>query len=433
MLLSVVLGVALVLRLGALLLTADVSASANLWEYGEQGACALRHGGDLCLYYPDGQSYPSAYMPPLLSYGWLGLFEVFGDGSVARVAWLVANLAAGLGSVALLFQLSMALWPSRWAAFAASGIMAVYPTFVFVTATYHQTNWAVLLLLAIALVAVKLSDGTRPWLYGALGGVLCGLAALNRTEMLVIGPVLIAIGAAWRRNLKTLVKAGLAGGIVMVLILAPWVARNYQEFGRVIPTAQSTGYNMWKGFTPYTNGSGNLSEDPNGPAAPERARIRASVPPGPGYETRLQDAYMEVFEADVRTASVERLAGLTATKVVLLWAFDWTDRDLTGSLAYRLPWMVVNFFAAVGFVVAWRKRSHLRAAPAVIYATAVVLLTAAYAVTSVHARYRMHIEPFLFVLAGIGVEALWLRLRAARRQAPAPQPAEDEVSAARDG
>lgn len=200
-----VLGVALVLRVGALVLSGDVSATANVWEYGEQGACALRHGGDLCLYYTDGQSYPSAYMPPLLSYGWLGLFEIFGDGTAARVAWLVLNLLAGLGCVALLFQLSLKLWPSRWAAFIAAGILAVYPTFVFVTATYHQTNWAVLLLLAVALVAVKLAEGSSPWVYGAVGGLLCALAALNRTEMLIIGPILIALGAAWRRNLASVV------------------------------------------------------------------------------------------------------------------------------------------------------------------------------------------------------------------------------------
>lgn len=220
---------------------------------------------------------------------------------------------------------------------------------------------------------------------------------------------------------------------MMALLLAPWIARNYDEFGRVIPTAQSTGYNLWKGYNPYTNGSGKRSEDPDWPAFGVRESIRRSVPPGPGYETRLQDAYMEVFESDVRAASAQRLAELTATKAVLLWGFDWTDREVTGSLAYRLPWLLTNFFAVVGLVVAWRMRRQVRAAPAAIYTTAVVLLTAAYVVTSVHARYRMHIEPFLFVLAGIGVEALWLRLRGVKiSQTQAATPA-DEAPPARTG
>ena len=73
-----------------------------------------------------------------------------------------------------LFSLSLKLWPSRWAAFASATLFAVYPTFVFVTATYHQTKRAVLFLLAISAVAVKLAEGTRPLLYGPSGRCCAG-------------------------------------------------------------------------------------------------------------------------------------------------------------------------------------------------------------------------------------------------------------------
>jgi hypothetical protein len=353
-------------------------------------------------------------MPPLLSYIWLGLFHLFGDGTTARAVWLALNLVAALCCIALVFYLSLKLWPLRRAAFVSAIILAVYPTFVFVTATYHQTNWAVLLLLSVVAIAVKLAEGAQPWLYGALGGLLCGLAALNRSEMIVIGPLLIALGAAWRRSLPSLMKVGVAGALAMSLALAPWIARNYDEFGRVIPTAQSSGYNLWKGFNPHTNGSGNLSEDPDGPAIRQSESIRTSVAPGPRYETRVQDAYMKTFEADVRSASTGRLLRLAANKVLLLWGFDWTDREVTGRLAYLLPWLITNLLAVVGLFVAWRSRRQVRAAPAAIYAAALGLLTLAYVATAVHARYRMHIEPFLFILAGIGAEALWARLRQTR-------------------
>ncbi len=415
-LLTVALLAALVLRICALLVAGDVSANANIWEYGEQAECAWRHGGDLCRYYAggNGTSYPSAYMPPLLSYIWWGLFHLFGDGTTARVAWLALNLAAALGSIALVFYLSGKLWPSRWAAFVSAAILAMYPTSVFVTATYHQTNWAVLLLLSVVAVSVKLAEGAEPWRYGALGGLLCGLAALNRSEMIVIGPLLIALGATWRRSFHTIAKVTVAGAVAISLLLGPWIARNYYDFGRFIPTAQSTGYNLWKGFNPYTNGSGNLTEDPNGPAMRVSESIANSVAPGPRYETRVQDAYMKAFEHDVRTASPSRLLKLAANKVLLLWGFDWTDKEVTGRLAYLLPWLVTNLLAVVGLVVAWRSRRQVRAAPAAIYALALSLLTLAYVVTAVHARYRMHIEPFLFMLAGIGAMALWGRLRQAR-------------------
>lgn len=416
LLLVVALGTAFGLRVAAILLKSDVSLGANIWEYGDQALCALRHGGELCAYYSasGGDSYPSAYMPPLLSYFWLVLFHIFGDTSVARAAWLGANVVVALGCVALVFHLSLKLWPSRWSAFASAMLIATYPTFVFVTTTYHQTNWAVLLLLSISAVAVKLSAGGSPVSYGLLGGLLCGLAALNRTEMMLIGPVLIAVGALWKRKPVALLKTGLAGGLAMVLILAPWTLRNHEDFGRFIPTAQSAGYNLWKGFNPYTNGSGNQSEIMHSPGWDKLVSISDSVAPGPLYEPRLQDAYMAEFEHDVRSASPQRLIALTANKVVLLWGYDWTDKETTGSLAYLLPWLATNLLAVVGLVTAWRRRQAVRPAPATIYSVALGLLTAAYALTAVHARYRMHIEPYVFILAGIGSETLWLRVRRIR-------------------
>ncbi|BBY63366.1 ArnT family glycosyltransferase [Mycolicibacterium helvum] len=422
-LLSVAVITALVARTAAVLVMGDISPGANLWEYGDQAACALQHGGDLCLFYPQSgsdhspsaASYPSAYMPPLLSYLWLGLFELFGNGAVARACWLAINIAVALGCVALVFRLSLKLWPSKWAAFAAAMILALYPTFIVVSAVYHQTNWAVLLLLIVTAIAVELPTTQRPWLYGTLGGIACGLAALNRSEMLVIGPLLIALGALWRRNLAAVLKVGLAGGLTTILILAPWTVRNYQHFGEFIPTAQSSGYNLWKGYNTFTNGSGNLSEDVNDAEGQRLLVISRSAPHDDRYETHVQDIYEEAFKTDLTNAPATRLLQLTANKVLLLWGFDWTDREITLRPAYLLPWLVVNSLAVFGFVMAVRRRRSVHKAAASIYAAAFGLLTVAYALTAVHARYRMHIEPFLFILAGIGVEGLWIWLMAKKR------------------
>jgi hypothetical protein len=422
LLLSVALGVALALRLVAILVAGDLSPTSNIWEYGEQALCALEHGTGLCSAYLSGDGfYPSAYMPPFLSYLWWVLFELFGNGAFARAVWLAASTAAALGSVALTFHLCRKLVPSRVTAFIAACLVAVYPTFVFVSSTYHQTNWAIFFLLAVVAVAVKLSEGANPWLFGAFGGVLCALASLNRTEMLAIGPALIALGAIWPRKFGRVVAVGVAGFVAVVLVLAPWTVRNYEVFGEVIPTAQSQGYNLWKGYNPHTSGSGNQSEESPSPGSTASQRIQASVPRGPNYETRLQDAYMEVFETDIRESSVGRLTGLALNKVAMLWIFDWTDRQVTGSVAYRIPWLATSLLAIAGLVVAWRNRRRIVPAPASIYLAAVLLLTAAYAVTSVHARYRMHIEPFIFMMAALGAVGLLTRIRGGTWRLPEDQ------------
>ncbi|MDP3175696.1 MAG: glycosyltransferase family 39 protein [Phenylobacterium sp.] len=418
-LLAVALGVGLLLRLGALALVGDVTHGATLWEYGEQAVCAFHTHGDLCGFYDGGlATYPSAYMPPLLSYFWLLLFHLFGDGAVARAAWLTASLAVALVNIWLVFRLSLSLGRSGMEAFFAAGLLAVYPTFVFVTATYHQTNWAVFFLLVIVATAVRIAQSERmSWRDAALSGLFCGLATLNRSEMLLVGPALVALSALWRRKFTDLIRIGLVAGCAMALVLAPWVTRNYILFGEVIPAAQSGGYNLWKGFNPYTNGSGNMTEEPpTGPGAQARGRIQASVAHGPLYETRLQAAFMQAFEADVDAASGRRLAQLALDKVALLWVFDWTDVRITGSLAYRLPWLIANLLVVLGLVVLWRDRRHVDKPTAVICSGALASLTVVYAASAVHARYRMHLEPILFIAAGVGAQALLSQL--ARRFRP---------------
>lgn len=415
-LLAVAVGVALLSRLAAMMLFADVSHGAMLWEYGEQAVCALRAGGDLCLAYANGTgSYPSAYMPPLLSYYWLILFHLFGDGTAARVVWLGSSLAIALVNIWLVFSLAIAFGRSKWTAFLAAGLLAVYPTFVFVSATYHQTNWAVFFLLAIAFISVRIARGGGALMANALvGGLLCGLATLNRSEMLLIGPALLGLGALWRWSFPDILRVGLVGAAAMVLTLAPWVARNYQLFERVIPVAQSTGYNLWKGFNPYTNGSGNMTEEPpGGPGDTARMRIRDAIPHGPQFETALQDAYMAEFKAYMATVAPSHLVQLSVNKALLLWGFDWTDTSVTGQLVYRAPWAVANLLVLLGLVVLWRDRRTLDLRTVTIIAAALALLTAAYVATAVHSRYRMHIEPFLFIAAGAGAEALlaWLGRR----------------------
>ena len=392
--LFVLVCVALIVRIIAISMLSDLSVTAKIWEYGSQGLCAWRNSDDLCLSYPNSENYyPSAYMPPLLSYQWLALFHLFGDGTVARATWLCTSVAASLGCVILTYHLSLKLIPSWRISFIAALMVAIYPTFVFVSTTYHQTNWAVFFLLAIASVAVKLAEGSNPLGWGVVGGALCGMSILNRSEMIIIGPVVLAVGALWRHNPRRFLVVGAVGVFVMAAVLAPWWVRNYETFGRFIPVAQSQGYNLWKGYNPYTNGSGNMSEDPEGQGSRVSRKIIADTPRGPDYEGRVQNEFSREFRKDLKDSSIARLLNLVLSKAALLWIFDWTDRDVTSRVGYLFPWVAINLLAMIGCLFAWHFRRSIAAAPAVICCVTALLLTLAYTMTSVHARYRMHIEP----------------------------------------
>jgi hypothetical protein len=236
-------------------------------------------------------------------------------------------------------------------------------------------------------------------------GVVSGFATLNRSQMTPLGPAMIVLVCALRRQVVPVVAAAVA----MILVLAPWTVRNYQLFHRVVPVAQSAGYNLWKGFNPYTNGSGNMTEMPGGPGERKLMEIRDTIPHGPMFEPALQDAYKEQFKHDLAAAGPVRLAELVITKTALLWGFDWTDREITARPLYRLPY---------GLVLIVQRRGLAREG-VIVGGALLVLLTAAYAATAVHTRYRMHIEPLLFLLTGVGVEALVLMVLRVR---PDPKP-----------
>uniref|UniRef100_B0T435 Uncharacterized protein n=1 Tax=Caulobacter sp. (strain K31) TaxID=366602 RepID=B0T435_CAUSK len=68
------------------------------------------------------------------------------------------------------------------------------------------------------------------------------------------------------------------------------------------------------------------------------------------------------------------------------------------------------------------QRRNLAREGVIIGGALLILLTAAYAATAVHTRYRMHIEPLLFLLTGVGVEALLLMVLRVQRD-PSPQTA----------
>ena len=398
-------------RLAAIILASDVDlSSAQIWEYGDQARCAFSTGGDLCLRFHDVTPYASAYMPPLASYLWLGLFHLFGETSLAPTAYLVLSLAAAAACIALLFDLTLQITASRWASAGAAAMLALYPTFVFVSATYHTTNIALMLNLLLLRLAIQAARGpVKPMSWFAMG-VVCALCALVRSELLAVTPLIVALASAWRwPNLRTMLGILVVAGLAMMLTLAPWVARNYATFHQVIPVANSSGYNLWKGFGHAANGSGNFIESsPQGAA--ESHAIRALAPFGPNFEVRQEAAFKHAAIAAIESASPARLIGLTLNKIAMLWVFDWTD-PLTHKVGYWVPWLVANLLAAVGAArLLVRRTDAFDPLPASFVAAMLILLTGVYALTAVHARYRMHIEPFLFILAGIGLKALGERL-----------------------
>ena len=75
----------------------------------------------------------------------------------------------------------------------------------------------------------KAATGTNTWLHAARFGTVIGLAALTRSELLLLGVLLAAVSMFLRPVLRTLVPLSIAGTATLVTF-APWIGHNLTRF-----------------------------------------------------------------------------------------------------------------------------------------------------------------------------------------------------------
>jgi 4-amino-4-deoxy-L-arabinose transferase-like glycosyltransferase len=212
---------------------------------------------------------PSAYTQPL--YGWflIPVWWLFGGG------WLpigLTQIALAVVTAWLVYEIGRRVVSPRVGLIAAA-VTTLNPYLVW--HDVHINREIVDQVCAAALVLLTLVVAERPSKrLAALLGVVCGLAILGNTRLVLI-PLLCAGYLAWRlpRARSTAVIAGLvvAGAAVA---LAPWVVRNKVQVGCFAITTDSRA--LWKANNLQTYGvlsSGRWIDDVKLLRAPEPGHL----------------------------------------------------------------------------------------------------------------------------------------------------------------
>jgi 4-amino-4-deoxy-L-arabinose transferase-like glycosyltransferase len=211
---------------------------------------SLAHGDAYQL-----EGHPTAYRTPgyplLLAFS----FRLFGESLVPVRA---AQAAADLLSCFLVFVLGRKLFSERVGLIGA-GIFALFPLeILYVSIMMTETVFTTLLLLYLLICTGE----TPSWKTSIAAGIVLGAATLVRPTILLLPAVIFAVRwvSGWKsgKNLKALaLTAGAA-----LLILSPWLIRNFNEFGRISLTS-NTGVNFWIGT--HSGASGSYSFPENNP------------------------------------------------------------------------------------------------------------------------------------------------------------------------
>lgn len=375
----------------------------------------VRNGAEIIVATPIGHLEPTAGHPPVWTV-LLGTFSFLGAVTVLQQQVVAALL--GVPAIVLVGLLGRELRSERLGLIAA-GLTAGY-AFVWVNdgllmaetaaiAAAAATSWA-------GLRFARDPSRRRAIVFGLVGG----LAALSRAELLLMLPLLTAVvllraAIPWReRIIRTSVAAA-----ATLLLLAPWVIRNMLVFeepvflsngaGTVLvqancdPTYQGDFLGYWRlecgQPAPFGPAGGHLDESERDAVVLDRALDYIG-----DHRTRLITV--------VVPARIGRMWGVYDTVDQLRLDALVDRRPLAVSTLGLLQYVAIVPLAAAGAVLLWRRRESLLAVAAWV---PIATLTAA--ISFGNTRYRTAAEVSLVVLAAVALDVL-----AERQRQPAQPP-----------
>jgi 4-amino-4-deoxy-L-arabinose transferase-like glycosyltransferase len=175
---------------------------------------------------------PSAGHPPLYP---LVLSAVSALGGTGTLSHRALGLLLGPVTIVLVGLLGRRAGGERIGLLAA-GLCAAYPLMVATDGALMSETLYAPLVAGLLLAAWRLLE--RPGRGVALvAGALLGLAALTRSEALLLLPLLLW-PVAWRGGPGWPARAALAT-LACVLVIAPWTIRNAAVFGRFVPISNN--------------------------------------------------------------------------------------------------------------------------------------------------------------------------------------------------
>jgi hypothetical protein len=239
------------------MLARNLAAGNGFRWYGADDLALVRRFINVDLLLPadyDPRGVLTSFRAPLYPFFLAGIY------GLVNAAWrfFAARLAQALlgASLApLTVLLARELFPEQPKLAQLSGwLIALYPTLWLYPIALATEN-LFFPLVTLALIALLRAVTNGGWQGYALAGLAFGLAALTRSVILAVMP-LVAIWLTlqpglWRERLRPMLVLAAA----CTLTITPWVARNSLLHGKLTGIESSMGYNLHMGYHPEANGT----------------------------------------------------------------------------------------------------------------------------------------------------------------------------------
>lgn len=362
---------------------------------------------------------PSALHPPLYSLvltpvSWLA------SGS-ALLAQRLAGAVLGTLTVVVIGYLGRAVARDR-VGLVAAVLAAISPTLWVNDGILMSESLAALLVAVALLMAYRYArmptNANATWM-----GVVCGLAALTRGELILLVPF-VAIPMVVRGHRRDVRRRGVALASVLIgtlLLIAPWAAYNASRFARPVYVSSNLGGTLCGANNRLTYSGSELGLWDRS-ACPVPGRRLADQSVLDDFWTSRSITYAREHASRLPVVAAVRLAritGLYAPGQMVTFAENTGARPRFASwLAYGTSLLLAPF-AAYGLVLLRRRK--LLVAPLVAM-IGMVLMVAVLLHGDV--RYRVPADVALVVLGAAGIDGVTTRRsrhdgdRSAARRAP---------------
>ena len=366
------------------------------------------------------QGGPTAIRGPGYPYLLGGTYALSGDSlAVGRL------LGAALGalSVLLLYLIAKRVWGRRVGLLAAA-LAAVFPPLVLLSRDLVSETLFIPLELGAVLCVLNFrrSGGALRW--AAAAGALCGLAALTRnTGLALILPIALGVWTLrphWR-------PASLAAPLVLLIcgaiVIAPWVVRDAAEFGRFVPVTTSGGIaaaGTYNEASYRDSASHGAWRDPQ--IVPEFTPLFVT----PGRDEAAVDAILRRdaqefawehpgYVAETSAWNLLRLFEVAGGSVVDAHGRTVEDRGIGSAdpAGERIGLAIVAVLALLGAIAMARSRRRapdrpprIPHGPLFLWLIPILMILVAMPIAGLP-RYRLPADPFLLILAAVGLAWLW--------------------------
>lgn len=316
-----------------------------------------------------------------------GLYLIFGHSY--EIVWVAQALLHSLTTL-FIFLIAVKIFPemNRWVGISAAIFIGLSPDLIEISAMLMtETLYLFLTTVVLYLFVTMYSKPSTYWLSLALGLVL-GIAILTRPPLLFFIPV-IAWFLFFQKEYRSL--AIFIGSVVVVL--APWVARNYFIYHQIILTTLIGEYNIWVGNTLLSDG-GQISGGFNPLTTYTTANGFYGLKTKAGVEFFVfVTTYPFVF---IKLCFIRFIRFFSLIRPMGFWFYQSGLSQLLfvgSSLVYGLPLFVVGYS---GLTKLFFSKKGIFKYLCVLSATSAIALIP----TVVQSRYRFQIYPFLAISAG---------------------------------